>query len=72
MHKGLISRLLKLPDRVRNPDNVTAKEFEATENEVAEAVKAALLINGANKTRYLQLKEQLATNYLLGTDQRKQ
>ncbi len=25
--KGLISRLLKSPGRVRDPDNVTAKEF---------------------------------------------
>ncbi len=69
MQKGLIDRLLKLLGRVRDPDKVTAKEFEAAENEVAEAVKAALLISGANKARYWQLKEQLATNYLLGSNQ---
>ena len=69
MQKGLISGLLKLPGRVWDPDNVTAKEFEATEDEVAEAVKAALQISRANKARYWWLKEQLATNYLLGTNQ---
>ncbi len=69
MQRGLIRGLLKLLGRVRNPDNVTANEFEAAEDEVTEAVKAALLISGADKTRYWQLKEQLATNYLLGTNQ---
>ena len=34
-----------------------------------EAVKAALLISGADKTRFGQLKDKLANNYLLGTDQ---
>jgi hypothetical protein len=69
MQKGLISGLFKLPGRVVDPDNIMAKEFEAAEDEVAEAVKAALLISGANKVRYWRLKEQLATNYLLGTNQ---
>ncbi len=32
-------------------------------------MKVALLISGANKARYRRLKEQLANNYLLGTDQ---
>jgi hypothetical protein len=36
---------------------------------VAKAVKVVLLTSGANKARYWWLKEQLATNYLLGTDQ---
>jgi hypothetical protein len=69
MQKGLISGLLKLPGRVRDPDDVMEKEFKAAEDEVANAVKAALLISGANKERYWWLKEQLATNYLLGTNQ---
>jgi hypothetical protein len=69
MQKGLINGLLKSPGRVWDPVNVTAKEFKPADNEVAEATKALLLISGANKTRYWRLKEQLATNYLLGTDQ---
>ena len=32
-------------------------------------MKAALLISGTDKRRYGKLKEQLANNYLLGTDQ---
>ena len=36
---------------------------------MGEAVKAALLICGADKQRYGSLKEQLANNYLLGTNQ---
>ncbi len=69
MQKGLISKLLKLPGRVRDPDNMRAKEFEAAEDEVTKAVKAVLLISRANKARYWRLKEQLSTNYLLGTNQ---
>jgi hypothetical protein len=34
-----------------------------------ESVKAALLICGADKNRSDRLKDQLASNYLLGTDQ---
>ncbi len=36
---------------------------------MVDAVKAALLISGADKRRYGRLKEQLPNNYLLGTDQ---
>ncbi len=53
---------------MRNP-NITDAEQTAAEEEVADAVKAALLISGADKRRYGRLKEQLANNYLLGTDQ---
>jgi hypothetical protein len=52
MHKGLISRLLKSPGRVRDSDKVTAKEFKAAEDEVTKVVKAVLLISRANKARY--------------------
>jgi hypothetical protein len=69
IQEGPINGLLKLPGRVWDPDNVTDKEFEAAENEVAKGVKAALLISRANKVRYWQLKEQLSTNYLLDTNQ---
>ncbi len=54
---------------MRNPNNITDAERTAAEEEVADAVKAALLISGADKWRYGRLKEQLANNYLLGTDQ---
>jgi len=66
---GLIDRLLRAPGRVKNRDNITEQEQMDAKSKVAKAVKAALLISGADKRRYGKLKEQLANNYLLGTDQ---
>ena len=60
---------LASPGQVRNPSNITEAEQTAAEEEVAATVKAALLISGADKRRYGRLKEQLANNYLLRTDQ---
>ncbi len=54
---------------MRNSSNITDAERTTVEEEVADAVKAALLISGADKRRYGRLKEQLANNYFLGTDQ---
>ncbi len=58
-----------MPGRVRDPSNITKDERTEAKEEVADAVKVALLISGADKRRYGRLKEQLANNYLLGTDQ---
>jgi hypothetical protein len=44
-------------------------QLEAAENAAAEQVKAALLISGADQRKFGKLKDQLANNYLLGTDQ---
>ncbi len=52
-----------------NPANITANERKAAEEEANELVKAALLISGVEKRRYGKLKDELANNYLLGTDQ---
>ncbi len=68
MQKGLIQRVLETPVRVENPASISADELAGAEEEVAEAVKAAL-ISRASKARYARLKEQLVNNYLLGTDQ---
>ena len=54
---------------MRNPSSITNAERTTAEEEVADVVKAALLISGADTRRYGRLKEQLANNYLLGTDQ---
>ena len=54
---------------MRDPNNITDAKQTTAEEEVADPVKAALLISGADKWRYGRLKEQLANNYLLGTDQ---
>jgi hypothetical protein len=68
-HKGLVEGVLASPGRVVDPSNVMEAEQRDAEDEVTKAVKAALLISSANKARNGQLKEQLANNYLLGTDQ---
>ncbi len=47
----------------------TNTEIREAEEDKSEAVKVALLISGADKTRFGRLKEELANNYLLGTDQ---
>ncbi len=68
IHKGLVDGLLKEPGQVANLANITANERKAAEEEANELVKAALLISGAEKYRYGKLKDELANNYLLGTD----
>ncbi len=50
-------------------DNITDDERKSAEEEANESVKATLLISGAEKCRYGKLKDELANNYLLGTDQ---
>jgi hypothetical protein len=47
----------------------TAAQVKAVEEELSEKVKAALLISGANRHRYGGLKDSLANNYLLGSNQ---
>ena len=69
LQQGLVKGLLRAPGRVNDQNNITEQEQQDAVDEVAEAVKAALLISGADKRRYGKLKEQLANNYLLGTNQ---
>jgi hypothetical protein len=49
-------------------NNVTVDNIERVEANAGEAVKAALLISGADKLRYGKLKDKLANNYLLRSD----
>ncbi len=69
VHRGLVQSVLNQPERVDDPSNITEKERREAKEKVAESVKAALLISRANKCRYWKLKDELANNYLLGTDQ---
>jgi hypothetical protein len=69
IHRGLVEGLLNEPRQVANPGNITAAERRVAEEEANESVKAALLISGADKRRYGKLKDKLANNYLLGTNQ---
>ncbi len=68
LHRGMMEALARDPKKVSNPNNLTADEIVKLENEANEAVKAALLISGADKRRFGKLKDNLANNYLLGTD----
>ena len=52
-----------------NPGNITAAKRRVAEEEANESVKAVLLISGVDKQRYGKLKDELANNYLLRTDQ---
>ncbi len=42
----------------------TDQEIAKAEDDSCEAVKAALLVSGANKQQYEKLKDKLANNYL--------
>ncbi len=69
VHKGLVNALLKDPSRVNDVHNTTPKEHAETKETACKAVKAAMLISGADKRQYGKLRDELANNYLLGTDQ---
>ena len=70
IHRGSVEGwFLSKPGRVSDIYNITDAEQAEAETETSDAVKAALLISGANKRRYGGLKNDLGNNYLLGTDQ---
>ncbi len=69
LHRGMMKVLAKDATRFANAAAPTEDKIANMENEANEAVKAALLISRAYKLRYGRLKDQLANNYLLGTDQ---
>jgi hypothetical protein len=67
LHKGLVNKLLSKPKWVKNVNKPANDEIKKAEEDACEAVKAALLISGAEKRRYGMLKDELAN--LLGTNQ---
>jgi hypothetical protein len=67
VHKGLMDTILKAV--VPAQEVAAAAQVMAEEEESSKKVKAALPINGANRCRYGGLKDLLANNYLLGSDQ---
>jgi hypothetical protein len=68
-HMGITDGMFKDPNCVVDVNRPTDEERRKAEEDGSKAVKAALLISGANKQRYRQLKNELANNCLLGTDQ---
>ncbi len=67
IHSGLTEALLT-PVTSTGGVPMTAQQ-KKTEQDSSEAVKAELLISGADRRRYGALKDALANNYLLGNDQ---
>ena len=65
VHRELVEAELK-KQGIGNPD---AMQLKAAVVVSTEQVKAALLISGASRSKYGKLKDELANNYLLGTDQ---
>jgi hypothetical protein len=65
VHEELVRGILRNSMQGTTP---TAQERSDTEETSSEAVKAALLISGADRRKYEKLKDELANNYLLSTD----
>ena len=66
VHEGLVRGML---DEMTAGRTATAQDRKDAEAASSKAVKAALLISGTNRRKYGKLKDELANNYLLGTDQ---
>jgi hypothetical protein len=65
----MIEALARDAKKVVDPNNLMADEIAKLENKANEVVKAVILISGADKRRFVKLKDDLANNYLLGMDQ---
>ena len=61
--------MIDKPGRIADVNNITDIERTKAETQTSDAVKAALLISGADKRRYGGLKNDLGNNYLMGADQ---
>ncbi len=69
LHKGMIDAYAKDAMRVADAANLTKGKLAKIEEDASKAIKAALLISGADKCQFRKLKDKLINNYLLGTDQ---
>jgi hypothetical protein len=65
IHKGLVDAELV----TKNIINPLPAQTKATQEVANEVVQAVLLISGVDRHKYGKLKDELANNYLLGTDQ---
>ena len=70
IHMGLVEGwLLSEPGHIADVNNITDIEQTEAETQTSDAVKAALLISGADKRRYGGLKNDLGNNDLMGANQ---
>jgi hypothetical protein len=71
VHQKLVNDLLQragAAGAAADPDNPTPDELEVAQRIVSEEVQASLLLSGADKGRYEQLRKDLANDYLKGQD----
>ena len=61
--------MLAEPGRIADVNNITDIERKEAETQTSDAVKAELLISGADKRRYGGLNNDLGNNDIMGTDQ---
>ena len=61
--------MLAKPGRIADVNNITDIEQTEAETQTSDAVKSAILSSGADKRRYVGLKNDLGNNYLMGTYQ---
>jgi hypothetical protein len=69
VHKGLGKGLLRDPTWVKEVNNITKAEHTKAKKDACEAVKAAMVISGADKCRYEKLKNEPTNSSLLFTNQ---
>jgi hypothetical protein len=69
VHKGLVDGLLSDTTQVKDMRKLTDQEIAKAKDDACEAVKAVLLVSRADKQQYGKLKDELANNYLLGSNQ---
>ena len=70
IHRGLVGGWLPAKPRcIADLNNITDVERAEAETKTSDAVKAAIIISGADKCRYGGLKNDLGNNFLMGTEQ---
>ena len=65
---GIQDGLVEAKLRRRNITNPSPTQLSEAEDMSIEQVKAAMLISGASRQKYGRLKDELANDYLLGSD----
>ena len=65
----MINTLLKDNTQLAKVGSPMTSKKKKAQEDATESMKAALLISGADKRKFGKLKDELANNYLLGTDQ---
>ncbi len=69
VHKRIVDMMLLDPKRVANVKNQMQAKTDKAYTDASEALKAVLLISRADKRRYGRLRDDLANDYFLGTNQ---